>query len=197
MGSSNQFVYTSYTLGLWTYRWWHLIQNKARAVIDTLQDVPRAQEMRHEIHCRCDFCQRMEEEASSFLYSQVIPYLTSLRYDDDIGERKLEVNRKRPVGQYVATRQLFEPGYDAWQNEKPFHFSTENGQLFNKHLQMCSICMRKELYYLKNAVQTMNMVRHRPVFQSLRAVLRDAYEAFPVHREECGGAKSFAVVQSE
>jgi hypothetical protein len=196
MGGSNQLVYTAFSLALWVYRWWHLIQHKAQVIVETMQEMADAQEISHERGCKCEFCQTMEREASTFLRLRMIPYLTSLTYDD-IGERKLEVNRRRPVGQYVSTRQLFEPGYDAWQNEKPFQFTKDNEQLFNDHLQICSICIRKELFYLMGAIQTMNLVRHRPMFQSLRAVLRDAHDAFPVRRDEEGDVKSLKILQSE
>lgn len=183
LGASNMLVYTAFTLGLWIYRWYHLIQHKANTVMKSMQDLSGAKKMTHSQGCQCCFCQEFEKQALFFLQSQVVPYLTSPTYMN-VDVAKLEFNQCRPVAQHVSGRQLFEPGYDAWENEQPFLFVKEDDAQFDKHLQICSMCIRKELWYLMQAIETMSLVRHRPMFQSLRAVLRDAYESAPVEKSK-------------
>jgi len=200
LGGSNQLVYTAYTLGLWIYRWWHLIQYKGNMCVKLLQGKQVGSKVVHAQDCDCDYCEAMDCQATHFLQQKVIHFLTSPTYIL-LGEPRLEFGRKRHMSPHVSTRQLFEPGYDAWQNEQPFQFTEENENLFDKHLQISSICLRKEIRYLISNIETMYLVRHRPAFQSLRAVLRAAYEAVPVDKSgiaiaETGTSKSQMCISS-
>jgi hypothetical protein len=180
LGGSNQLVYTAYTLGLWLCREWHLFQHEGHAQLDANKDIQGASKNEHDVGCHCMLCEEMDSQAQSFLCNKVIPYLTHRNYRNMTGEPKLEVGQATHMRAHVSTRQLFEPGYDAWQNEMPFQYADTSKDLFDKHLQITSICLRKEMQYMVEAIETMYLARHRPAFQSLRAVLRDECEVFPV-----------------
>lgn len=183
LGGSNQIVYCAYCLGFWIYRWWHLIQYKGDLVINKCKPLKGGDKDWHEQNCKCEFCIAIEKEAHLFLQNKVIPYFTTLKYDDIDGEVKLQFAQKRPIRHQIAARQLFEPGYDAYQSEGLAVLDNTGGvgeRQFDKHLQICSVCIRKEVLQLAGAIQTMYLIRHRPVFQSLRSVLRQTYEAYPL-----------------
>lgn len=180
LGGSNQVVYTAYCLGLWIYRWWHLVQHKGNLMVK--KHLPAGDVNWEDEVIASTFAVAMEKEAQRFLRERLVPYLTTLRYEDIDGEVKLKFSRDRPVQHQVSARQLFEPGYDVYQNEQAALIDPkgDNERQFNKHLQICSICIRKEVLYLSNSIVTMYLVRHRPAFQSLRVILHDTFFAFPI-----------------
>lgn len=167
LGGSNSFAYSAYILGLWLFRLWRLIQLQAEA-FERKSD-------------RLHLSRAERERRVVTLISSITRYATApLKDDDDDGlvqktPYEEEGVRKAEKAPSSSTRHLFEPGYDAWRIENPFPEDQKRRftqTQLERNMRICLRCIRKESLILRQDVNTMHVVRHRPAFQSFRVSLK-------------------------